>query len=319
MMKRRIVFAAVGLVTAGLLSGNAFAQKAKAKASPLDSMQPVQERSIKIDKSRLKLICEDDFSKPVKIARGEDLIKAPGDGPASTVNSRDAARDFKRIARPPKDAEWIAEGWGDARIIDGRLHVAPSKMDDKGVPAKVDDDHRSHMVIWNRRAFPADILVEFTVNHCGSDDGLTLFFFASEGNNGEDVFDLKLPARRAIYRIYNRDALRNYTVSYWSRNKTDQPGSKGYNERFTARLRRNPGMDLIATGHSETNESGTKDYKVRLLKVGQHIEFEVDGKVIVEWDDPNPLGAGHIGLRCMSGVKKVTYDDFRVWAVDAKK
>ena len=77
-------------------------------------------------------------------------------------------------------------------------------------------------------------------------------------------------------------------------------------------------MNLIASGHSETNGANNKDFKIRMLKIGGHIEFEVDGKVVVEHDDPDPLGAGHIGLRCMEGVTKVTYDDFRVWAVEAK-
>ncbi len=127
--------------------------------------------------------------------------------------------DDKRTRLPDPQAEWIAEGWGGADVCDGKLWVAPSAFEACGERAGNPDREPSHMVVWNKNRFPADLMFEFTVNHHGSDNGLTLVFFAAEGVEGQDIFDLELPPRNGVYRYYNKCRLRNYTVSYWSRNK----------------------------------------------------------------------------------------------------
>ncbi len=273
-----------------------------------DALQPVRDRGLDLSRYELKTLYENDFSRPQKIARGEDLIEKTG---------KDT---FRRKALPSKDAEWIAEGWGGAEIRDGKLNVAPSPFDAGGEPVPVAEEDRSHMVLWNRNVFPADFLLEFDVNHCGSTDGLTLMFFSATGKRGEDIFDLSLPARRADYRTYNSGEIANYTVSYWSLNSSHRPEHKQYQERFTCRLRKNPGKNLVASGHSRTNNANDRDHKIRVLKIGNRIEVEVNGKVVVQWEDPapKPLGEGRIGLRCMSGVAQVRYDNFKVWSVEKK-
>src|SRR5262245_66493964 len=76
-----------------------------------------------LDLSRydLRPFYENDFSRPQKIDREEDLIEQAG-------------AVWRRKASPPTDAEWIAEGWGGAEVRDGRLLVAPSPFDAKGRP-----------------------------------------------------------------------------------------------------------------------------------------------------------------------------------------
>jgi hypothetical protein len=49
--------------------------------------------------------------------------------------------------------------------------VAPSALDASGAPSEVDSAGRSHMVIWNRKVFPADFLFEMEMNPCGSTMG----------------------------------------------------------------------------------------------------------------------------------------------------
>lgn len=241
----------------------------------------------------LQPIYKNDFSKAQKIAREEDLIERSG-------------VTWRRTAKPPADAEWIAEGWGGAEVRNGKLLVAPSPFD----PAA--RTQRSHMVVWNSRVFPADFLFEIEMSPHGSTSGLTIVFFCTAGVNGEDIFDLALPPRRADYQAYHSGALANYSDSYWSRNTEA--------ESISNRLRKNPGFKQVAEGPSMTTGTTDVTHHLRILKIGPHIEVEVNGRIVIKWDDAErPLGAGRIGLRSMEGVTMVAYDNFKVWKVTQKQ
>lgn len=221
--------------------------------------------------------------------------------------------DGKRVRRPDADAEWIVEGWGGAMVCQGKLWVAPVKFKACGERSAVGDRGPSHMVVWNKAQYSGDMMFEFTVNHHGSGDGLTLVFFAATGMEGEDIFDLSLPVRDGVYKTYNR-GLANYTVSYWSRNKAKGAVRKG--ERYSNRVRKNPGMNLLATNPSLTDKCEDCDYKIRILKAAGSITAEVNGIVVNHvTDTTTPHQGGYIGLRSMMGVNMVSYDDFKVWSV----
>jgi hypothetical protein len=271
------------------------------EASPSSGVAGVstihQPLALDLSPYKLSLLYENDFRRPQKIVREEDLIERSPDG------------QWRRTKRPAVDAEWIAEGWGGCAIRDGTLWVAPSEFDAAGRPTPVDASRRSHMVVWNQRVFPADLLLEFDANHCGSTNGLTIVFFGAAGTNGADIFDLSLPPRRADYRTYHSGALANYSDAYWSRNNETESVSN--------RLRKNPGFKQVATGESRTTGQTDVTHRVRILKIVGHIEVEVDGVVVLRWDDnARPLGAGRIGLRSMDGVTEVSYGNFRVWKID---
>jgi hypothetical protein len=222
--------------------------------------------------------------------------------------------DGKRTRLPDPGAEWIAEGRGGAMVCDGRLWVAPVAFESCGIPVTGVGAERSHMVVWNKNRFPSDMLFEFTVNHHGSDDGLTLVFFAAQGIGGQDIFDLGLPPRNGVYRNYNKGALSNYTVSYWSRNKKPSLVERG--EQYTNRIRKNPGANKLSTEYSRTDKCNDCDYRVRILKISGDITVEINGTVVNHVIDAEPYGSGYIGLRNMMGMDKVSYDDFKVWAVE---
>jgi hypothetical protein len=255
-----------------------------------------------LDLSRydLKRVYENRFDRPQKIAREEDLIAPLQVG------------GWRRERRPPDDAEWIAEGWGGAAVRDGHLVVAPSELNSAGRPTDVPEERRSHMVVWNRTVFPKDFLLEFEMSPEGSSNGLALVLFCATGTKGKDIFDLSLPPRRGEYAAYHSGAIANYTDSYWSRN-TDV-------ESVSNRLRKNPGFKEVASGPSRTTGSTNVTHHVRILKVSGHLEVEINGHVVLTWDDPgDALGAGRIGLRSMAGVTKVTYDNFEVCEVVLKQ
>ena len=277
------------LALAWAASGQATAlHQAQVSAAPLD-----------LSKYDLRPVYRNNFSRAQRIAREEDFIERAADGA------------WRRKGQPDPRAEWIAEGWGGAEVRGGQLRVAPSPFDAQGRPTSVEPDHRSHMVIWNQRIFPADFLLSFEMSPNGSTNGLTLMLFCATGKNGEDIFDLALPPRRADYASYHSGALANYTDSYWSRNTET--------ESISNRLRKNPGFTEVASGPSRTIGPTEVTHRIRVLKSGAHIEVEVNGQVVLKWDDTGkPFGAGRIGLRSMEGVTLVTYDNFKVWELTPK-
>lgn len=272
-------------------------------ASPIGYGQDLDQQlgaPLNLDGVTLSLTYANDFSGNDLIDREDEMI---------------AGGRRKRVPHP--NASWVAEGWGGSDVCGGKLWVAPSAFKFCGERPETFAGEPSNMVIWNSTLFPADILLEFTVNHHGSDNGLTLVFFAARGPDGQDIFDLDLPLRRAEYKKYNR-GLANYTVSYWSRNQ--HKNAIKNRERYSNRVRRNAGMNLLALNPSQTDVCSQCDYHIRILKIEDSITVAVNG-VVVNYlrEKQKPLESGYIGLRSMRGIKKVSYDDFRVWVARSKE
>ena len=284
MLRARILsLACAGLMLAG------------GSASALDHTQQVG-TPLNLAAVELELAYSNDFSGDDRIDRETDFVA-----------------DGKRTGLPGPGAEWIAEGWGGADICAGKLWVAPAAFKTCGEKVKSPRQDPSHMVVWNKNRFPANMMFEFTVNHNGSDNGLTLVFFAAEGDQGQDIFNLDLPPRNGVYRNYNKGRLKNYTVSYWSRNQKPSLVLRG--EAYSNRIRKNPGANVLATNASLTDKCNDCDFGVRILKIGGHITAEINGTVVNHVTDTDPHGGGYIGLRSMQGVNKVSYDNFKVWSV----
>jgi len=252
---------------------------------------------IRLGEYKLTRVYSNTFSRTQKIVYEKDLVEKAADGAV------------RRRVKPSSSAVWIVEGSGGVDIRGGKLRVSPLPFDVKGEQIK--SGERSHMVVWNATLFPADLLIEFDMSPSGSTNGLTILFFCAAGKNGEDLFDESLPPRNADYKNYHSGAIANYSDAYWSRNTQE--------EAATNRLRKNPGFALVAEGDSLTLGATDVTHHVRVLKSGGHIEIEINGRVVLNWDDPNkPLGAGRIGFRSMSGVSMIAYDNFKVWKVSKK-
>lgn len=300
-MKQKLFFMMGCLWMCCMTSNHLFAQNTTPATleEALAILQPLREKGIDTTQYNMTLFYENTFSK-------KQVLDFENDFTGKQENGAET-----RTRQPLADAEWVVEGDGDVTTRDGRLRVTSGKYQADG---SIDYTSRNHLVVWNTKVFPADFMLTFTVNHGGSDNGLTLLFMCATGLNGESVFAPSQPLRKAAYPKYHSAQLKNYTVSYWSRNE------KPLFEAVSNRVRRNPGMKILGSGHSRTDLSTTKDYKVRILKVGATITVEIDGIVVVECtDEQTPLlGEGSIGLRTMLGIKEVSYDDFRVWEVKQK-
>lgn len=270
-----------------------------ATAASVAFSQKMQEPGEELDLSKYKrsLVYWNDFEKPQKIVHERGLI------------ARSPSGKWKRTSMPAAGITWIVEGRGGVDIRDGKLRVSPLPFNARG--NQIQGEQRSHMVVWNSTVFPADFLAEFEMNPSGSTNGLTIVFFCAAAKNGGDIFDLSLPPREADYKNYHSGAISNYSDAYWSRNTED--------EASTNRLRKNPGFTLMAQGQSLTTGNTDTTQHVRILKFGGHVEIEINGRVVIRWDDTGtPLGAGRIGFRSMEGVSLITYDNFKVWKLSKK-
>jgi hypothetical protein len=289
-VKPILTFLIANLLPAGLLAQTTTPQPAPiaAPGPPLD-----------LSNYSITPFYSNDFSAPQKIVREEDLLEQAPDG------------SWRRKARPDATAVWIAEGTGGVEIRDGQLRVAPSPFDAQGHPTPVSTAQRSHMVVWNNKIFPGDFLLEFDMSPNGSTNGLTIVFLCATGKNGEDLFDLSMPPRRADYPTYHSGAIANYSDSYWSRNDDIEP--------LTNRLRKNPGFLEVANGPSLTIGPTNVTHHVRILKTGARLAVEMNGHVLYQWDDPkDPLGPGRIGFRSMQGVDFISYDNLKIWQIAQK-
>lgn len=239
----------------------------------------------------LKLLYEADFSKPQRIIHEDELFE------------KDAEGKMRRVREVPKKYDWVHEGQTHLKLNDGRLEFHTYKEG-----TEWSEKTKSHMVLWNKRTFPANFLLEFDMSPIDPKEGLAIIFFCAKGFEGEDVFALNQPYRNGEFKRYNRGEFNCYHTSYWA--------GRGYSN-----LRKNPGAKIVASGKDNVivSEPGEK-VRVRLLKVGGQIRVESGGRQALIWkDEENIYGSGNIGLRNMGHSNIVSYGYFKVWEVKTKK
>jgi len=241
-------------------------------------------RGLDLSRLKLELLYGTDFTGPLKFVKEADLFT-----------------DGKRT-RMPDGVDWVLEGKASAFIENNRLVLR---------------NDASHLVFWNTREFPADVLIEFGVSPADSGNGLNIVFFAAKGRNGESIFDLSLPMRDGEFKTYHSGALNCYHVSYWA---IDPQGK----ERGTSHIRKNHGFHLVAMGRDFVAGQGPGPHRIRVLKLDNKIAVEANGKIEVQWEDDGktygPIWKeGYIGLRQMQHTGQCSYTHFKVWSVKQAK
>lgn len=152
------------------------------------------------------------------------------------------------------------------------------------------------VTVWAAREFPEDVIVEYTAT-CHEDDTDEITgrnfncFFAATGADGE-AGTLAETDRSGDYGEYHGIPNYVFTLTY----------------RHT-RMRRDPGFEK----RSEFRVGAQPDhsYDVQLLKRGGEIAATLDGRLVHRWTDPDPLGAGWVGLRTWN--THLTYDRWEVY------
>lgn len=192
---------------------------------------------------------------------------------------------------------WRLEGPGEVTYEDGWMVMQSLRP----------DGPEGHVVIWCPVDFPDNFAAEWEFQLL-SEEGLCIAFFSAKGRNGEDIFDPSLQPREGIFGRYVEGDIDSYHISYFA----DTP----LNPRRTTNLRKNHGLNLVASGPAGVQPNSSANHKVTLVKQGSRIRMAVDGRLIIDFaDDGKTFGPalrdGKIGLRQMQWTKG-RYRNFRV-------
>lgn len=193
------------------------------------------------------------------------------------------------LATPADLDGWVAEGPAGVAHADGGM-VLSSTADE----ADQDEDH-AHFTFWCPEVFGADIQISWDFKPLAG-AGLAMLFFAATGTAGRDLFDPSLAPRTGRYVQYHSGDVSTLHVSYLRRK---WPAERRFR---TCNLRKSPGFHLVAQGADPLPgpEDAAGHYRVRVVKRGQDVTFSIDGLQLFTFHDPEPLGAGRIGLRQMA-------------------
>lgn len=197
---------------------------------------------------------------------------------------------------------WKMEGPGKVEFRDGWMHI-------------FSPEEKMHHVYWCPETFPDSFVAEWEAQNMETDAGLCIVFFAAKGENGEDIFDQRLPERNGTFKQYTRGKIVSYHISYYA-NAAHNP------DRGHANLRKNNKFILVQEGKEGIPTKSRKIHKIRLVKSGPHIIMFVDDRKIIDWKDDGrthgpALTSGKIGFRQMKWTH-FRYRNFRVWALDSE-
>lgn len=170
---------------------------------------------------------------------------------------------------------------GSVAFENGQLHV--DCTDEGGV------------TVWTPREFPSDVLVEYTATVHEPDEAVTsrnLNCFLAATDPDEPLAD---QPRSGSYDDYHDFPNYIFTLT-----------------RTHSRLRRDPGFEEVS-GLMLGAQPDT-EYAVRVRKQAGRIVATVNGRVLHDWTDDDPHGAGWVGLRTYN--TDVTYDRWAVHGIE---
>lgn len=205
-----------------------------------------------------------------------------------------------RMDSPQSVADWKMEGPGKLVFEDGWMRMfSPGE--------------EMHHVFWCPQELPERFAATWEMQNRKLEAGLCIVFFAATGLEGQDVMDPGLPERDGTFSQYNNDQLKNYHISYYAHNPK-------LPNREVARLRKNPGKQIVYEGPRGISVESKAVHKVTLIKDGAHVRLYVDNRRIIDWKDQGEVlggayGAGKIALRQMQWTH-FRYRNFKAWALE---
>lgn len=158
----------------------------------------------------------------------------------------------------------------------------------------------SNFVLWCPEEFPADVSISWDF-YPVEEPGLCMFFFATRGRGGEDLFDPALTPRQGVYSQYHHGDIDGFHVSYYRRRTAETRGFHVCN------LRKSYGFYLVAQGADPLPDvaDATPPYRMRVDKAGAAVRLAINDLPILEHVDDGVthgplLGGGKVGLRQMA-------------------
>lgn len=194
---------------------------------------------------------------------------------------------------------WVMEGPGQVEFADGWMEMRSP-------------NEEMHHVYWCPETLPSSFMAQWEMQNLHLEAGLCIVFFAATGLEGEDVMDTSLPKRDGTFSQYNNGSLQNYHISYYAHNPR-------LPARPVARLRKNPGKNIVSEGPPGIDHESDRVHKISLIKNDAHIRLFVNERLIIDWIDKGevngpPLGTGKIALRQMQWTH-FRYRNFKVWSL----
>lgn len=213
---------------------------------------------------------------------------------------------YENALSSPEDLkDFVLEGKAVTRFPDGRLWLENAESPEKGQAA--------NYVLWCRKNFPADFLLECSFQPI-REPGLAMIFFAAEGRNGEDLFDPALAKRTGEYKQYHHGDLNAFHLSFFRRKEPDERSF------HTCNLRKSYGFYLVAQGADPIPDAAdaAAPYSLSLMKRGREVCFAVNDLEVLRFTDDGQsfgplLGGGKIGFRQLAPMIGA-YADLRVYA-----
>lgn len=234
------------------------------------------------------------------------------------IPERDLFAAGRRVREPGPD-QWVLEGDGKAFVQEGALVLEtndfqpPPQWDG----TKIVSAPCAHLVLWLNRRFPDGILVEYTMEPHDSRRGLHILFVSASPPGGGSIFQERLKQRDGVFVNYVRNPgeLLSYHISFW--------GSP-YTWRGTSHLRKNNHFTMLAVGDDRITHRGERPYPVRVLKDGGVIRAEVDGGIIIDFEDDGKRNGsiyrdGYLGFRMMGDARSIKLRDLKIWKLEPVK
>lgn len=193
------------------------------------------------------------------------------------------------LSSPESVGEFLLEGKALTSFPNGCLRLENAESAELG--------QKANYVLWCKKEFPADMLLEIDFKPV-REPGLAMLFFSASGRSGQDLFDPSLAPRTGEYVQYHHGDINAFHLSFFRRKEKDERSF------HTCNLRKSYGFYLVAQGADPIPDADDADgfYTLSLLKQGADVRFAINGLEVLTFHDDGAqygplLGGGRIGLR----------------------
>ena len=184
---------------------------------------------------------------------------------------------------------WWVEGGEKVWVEDGRLHIKADPPENRQ-PGYV-------CTVWYKKKFEGDIEILFDAHVVASAidaNNINFFWDYTYPEKGKTIWETRGDRPNAGYKKYHN--LNGYIVTFLNDFQKKAPLNADGSTKARLRMRRCLGFKLVDEKFAYECKIG-KTYHCKVVTKGGHLEFWVDGKKYLEYDDPNPWKGGLIGLR----------------------
>lgn len=210
------------------------------------------------------------------------------------------------LSSPEAMDDFMLEGKALIGFPDGRLRLENAESAQLG--------QKANYVLWCKKEFPADFLLEIDFRPV-REPGLAMLFFAASGRGGRDLFDPSLAPRTGEYIQYHHGDIDAFHLSFFRRKEKDERAF------HTCNLRKSYGFYLVAQGADPIPDVADAEgfYALSLLKKGADIRFAINDLEVLRFHDDGAqygplLGGGRVGLRQLAPMIG-EYANLRVYTV----